>query len=73
MYEYYEWCFYTALNKGNGGMGRDFKKFYSLLAEMIATKQKQEYCITMSWLNDCWLTLLSICAGRGKNLNQEEI
>ena len=34
----------------NGGMGRECKKFYSVLAEMITLKQKQEYCITMSWL-----------------------
>ena len=34
----------------NGGMGRECKKFYSVLAEMITLKRKQEHCITMSWL-----------------------
>ena len=38
------------LFSANGGMGHECKKFFSLLALMIATKRKQEYCIAMSWL-----------------------
>ena len=43
-------CFTPLVFSANGGMGRECKKFYSVLAEMITLKQKQEYCITMSWL-----------------------
>ena len=60
-------------------MGGECKKFYLVLAEMISTKQKQEYCITMSWLrrkNFFSLKisiLLCIRDSRGKYLNQEKM
>ena len=43
-------CFTSLVFSANGGMGRERKKFYSVLAEMITLKRNQEYCITMSWL-----------------------
>ena len=43
-------CFTPLVFSANGGMGLECKKFYSVLAEMITLKRKQEYCITMSWL-----------------------
>ena len=43
-------CFMPSVFSANGGMVRECKKFYSVLAEMITLKRKQEYCITMSWL-----------------------
>ena len=43
-------CFTLLVFSANGGMGRECKKFYSVLAEMITLKRKQEHCITMSWL-----------------------
>ena len=43
-------CFTPLVFSANGGMGRECKKFYARLAEMIAGKRKEEYCITMSWL-----------------------
>ena len=45
-----EGYFMPLLFSANGGMGHECKKFFSLLALMIATKRKQEYCIAMSWL-----------------------
>ena len=72
-------CFTPLVFSANGGMGRECKKFYSVLAEMITMKQKQEYYITMSWFRQkisFWLMrsiLLCICGSRGKNVNQEEM
>ena len=43
-------CFTPLVFSANGDMGLECKKFYSVLAEMITLKRKQEYCITMSWL-----------------------
>ena len=69
----------TVVFSANGGMGRECKKFYSVLAEMITMKQKQEYYIPMSWFRQkisFWLMrsiLLRICGSRGKNVNQEEM
>ena len=63
----------------DSGMGCECKKFYSVLAEMIATKRKQEYNFTMSWLRRkiSFLLMRSILfrmrGSRGKNLNQEEM
>ena len=36
-------CFKSLVFSANGGMARDYKKSYLVLAEMMATKQKQEY------------------------------
>ena len=63
----------------NGGMGCECKKFYSVLAELITLKRKQEYCITMSWLRRkisfslMRSILLCIRGSLGKNVNQEEM
>ena len=71
--------FYVIGVLANGGMCCECNKFYSVLAEMIATKPKQEYYITMSWLRlkisfplmrSILLRILGSC---GKNLNQEEM
>ena len=43
-------CFTSLVFSANGGMGHECKKFYSVLAEIITIKRKQEYCLTMSWL-----------------------
>ena len=43
-------CFTPLVFSANGGMGCECKIFYSVLAEMITLKRKEEYCITMSWL-----------------------
>ena len=72
-------CFTPLVFSANGGMGCECKKFYSVLAEMITIKLKQEYCITMSWLrrrisfSPMRSYLLCIRGSRGKNVNQEEI
>ena len=72
-------CFTPLVFSANGDMGRECKKFYSVLAEMITSKRKQEYCITMSWLRRkisfllMRSTLLCIRDSRGKNVNQEEM
>ena len=71
-------CFTPLVFSANGGMGRECKKLYSVLAEMITMKRKQE-CITMSWFRQkisFWLMrsiLLCIRGSRGKNVNQEEM
>ena len=63
----------------NVGMGRECKKFYSVLAEMITIKRKQEYCLTMSWLRRkisfsvMRSILLCIRESRGKNVNAKKI
>lgn len=63
----------------NSGMGQGCNKFYSVLLEMIATRRKQEYCITTSWLQEnisfslMRSTLSCICGNCCKNLNQEEM
>ena len=63
----------------NDSMGCECKKFFSVLAEMITLKRKQEYCITMSWLRRktsfslMRSILLCIRGSRGKNVNQEEM
>ena len=41
-------CFAPLVFSANGSMCRECKKFYSVLAEMITLKRKQEYCITIS-------------------------
>ena len=72
-------CFTPLVLSANSGMGREWKTFYSTLAEMIATKRKQEYCIIMSWLRrkTSFLLMRSIllCIHDipGKSLNQEEM
>ena len=72
-------CFAPLVFSANGGMRRECKKFYSVLAEMITLKRKQEYCITMSWLRRktsfslMRSILLCIRGSRGKNVNQEEM
>ena len=72
-------CFTPLLFSANGGMGCGCKKFYSVLAEMLTMKRKQEYCIRMSWLRrkiSFSLTrsiLLCIRGSRGKNVTQEEM
>ena len=42
--------FTPLVSSAKGGIGSECKKSCSVLAEIIATKRKQEYCITMSWL-----------------------
>ena len=72
-------CFMPLVFSANGGMGRECKKFYSVLAEMITSKRKKEYCIPMSWLRRkisfslMISILLCIRDSRGKNVNQEEM
>ena len=72
-------CFMPLVFSENGGMGRECKKFYSVLAEMITSKRKKEYCIPMSWLRRkisfslMRSILLCIRDSRGKNVNQEEM
>ena len=72
-------CFTPLVFSANGGMGHECKKFYSVLAEMITLKRKQEYCITMSWLRQkisfspMRSVLLCIRGSRGKTVNQEEM
>ena len=70
-------CFAPLVFSANGGMGHEDKKFYSVLAEMITLKRKQEYCIKMYWLRrkisflPMRSILLCIRGSRGKNVNQE--
>ena len=65
-------CFTPLALSPNRGMDHECKKFYSVLAEMITMKQKQEYCITMSWLRQknyfslMRSILLCILGSRGK-------
>ena len=72
-------CFTPLAFSANGGMGRECKKFYSVLAEMITLKRKQECCITMSWLRRkisfslMRSILLYIRGSRGKIVNREEM
>ena len=72
-------CFTPLVFSANGVKGLECKKFYSVLAEMITLKRKQEYCITMSWLrrkisfSQMRSILLCIGGSRGKNVNQEEM
>ena len=72
-------CFTPLVFSANGGMGRECKKLYSQLAEMITMKRKQECCITMSWFGQkisfrlMRSILLCIRGSRGKNVNQEEM
>ena len=72
-------CFMPLVFSVNGGMGRECKIFYSVLAEMITSKRKQEYCFPMSWLRRkisfslMRSILLCIRDSRGKNVNQEEM
>ena len=72
-------CFTSLAFSANGGMGHECKKFYSVLAEMITIKRKQEYCITMSWLRRkisfsvMRSILLCIRRSRGKNVNAKKI
>ena len=72
-------CFTPLVFSVNGAMGRECKKFYSVLAEMVTLKQKQEYCITMSWVRRkisfslMRSILLCILGSRGKNMNQQEM
>ena len=71
-------CFTPLAFSANGGMGHECKKFYSVLAEMITIKRKQEYCITMSWLRRkisfsvMRSILLCIRRSRGKNVMQKK-
>ena len=72
-------CFTPLVFLANGGMGCGCKKFYSVLAEMLTIKRKQEYCIAMSWLRRkisfslMRSILLCIRGSRGKNVTQEEM
>ena len=72
-------CFPPLVFSANGDMGHEWKKFYLVLAEMIAIKRKQEYCITMFWLRRkisfllMRSILLRIRGSHGKNVNQEEM
>ena len=60
-------------------MSREFKKIFSVSAGMIATKRKQEFCITISLLlqkiSFSLMRSISLCipVSPGKNLNQEEM
>ena len=60
-------------------MGCECKKCYSILAEMITFTRKQEYRMTMSWLQRkislqlMRSILLCIRDSRGKIVNQEEM
>ena len=72
-------CFTPLVFSANGDMSHECKKFYLVLAEMIAIKRKQEYCITMFWLRQkisfllMRSILLCIRGSHGKNVNQEEM
>ena len=72
-------CFTSLAFSANVGMGHECKKFYSVLAEMITIKRKQEYCIIMSWLRRkisfsvMRSILLCIRRSRGKNVNAKKI
>ena len=72
-------CFTPLVFLANGGMGRECKKFYSVLAEIVTLKRKQEYCITISRLQRktsfslMRSILLCIRGGCGKIVNQEEM
>ena len=72
-------CFTPLAFSANGGMGRECKKFYSVLAEIITLKRKQEYCTTMSWLrlkisfSLMRSILLCLCGSGDKIVNQEEM
>ena len=72
-------CFTPLVFYANDGMGCGCKKLFSVLAEMIILKRKQEYCIRMSWLRRktsfslMRSILLCIRGSRGKNVNQEEM
>ena len=72
-------CFTPLVFSANGGMGHECKKFYSVLAEMIILKRKQEYCIKMSWLRKknsfSLMRSISLCirGSRGKIVNQEKM
>ena len=63
----------------NGSMGRESKRFYSVLPEMIVTKHEQKYHITMPWLprKISFLLIRSILfyirVSRDKNSSQEEM
>ena len=41
-----------------GGMGRETKKFYSRLSEMIADKRKQNYSTIKAWMRRKSVSLL---------------
>ena len=71
-------CYTPLAFSASGGMGREYKKFYSVLAEMITITRKQECCITMSWLRKISFSLMIsilLCTrgSPGKNVNQEEM
>ena len=71
-------CFTPLVFLANGGMCRECKKFYSVLAEIITLKRKQEYCITISRLQRktsfslMRSILLCIRGSCRKIVNQEE-
>ena len=46
-----------------GGMGRECRKFYARLAEMISEKRKQSYPLIVSWIRRklCFALLNSVC------------
>ena len=72
-------CFTPLVFSANGGMSHECKKFYSVLAEMIILKRKQEYCIKMSWLRKknsfSLMRSISLCirGSRGKIVSQEKM
>ena len=72
-------CYTPLAFSASGGMGREYKKFYSVLAEMITITRKQEWCIAMSWLRrkisfSLMISILLCTRGSpGKNVNQEEM
>ena len=47
----------------SGGMGRECRRFYARLAEMIAEKRKQNYFLIASWIwrKICFALINSIC------------
>ena len=47
----------------NGGMGRENRKFYSRLSEMISEKRKENYAFIASWIRSkiCFALANSLC------------
>ena len=70
-------CFTPLVFSTNGGMGRECRKFYARLADMIAAKRKQEYCVTMSWLRRkisfSLIRSILLCVRGSRGRNSDEV
>ena len=60
----------------NGGFGRECGRLYSKLAEQIAEKQKQPYCIISSWIKRkiifSLLWSIGLCLRGSKSIRENE-